>query len=169
MADITDINDKKQKKDVQSEERGEKDNEKDVRIKQLEAKIKELDNSWRRALADYQNLQKRVSADRDDYVKYGSALILLKFLDVLDNLKEAAKHIKDKGLDLVINLYENVLKSEGVEEMERLGKEFDPEFDECVEKREGKDNNKIIEIVKNGYLLRGRVLRPSKVIVEVKK
>lgn len=151
--------------DVKSNKKQEESRE----MEELKNKVKELENNWKRALADYQNLQKRVSAERDDYQKYGTQILLLKFLDILDHLEGAAKHINDKGLDLVIKLFKDVLKSEGIEEMERLNQKFDPNFDECIEKREGNKDNIIIEIARKGYKIREKILRPAKVIVEVNK
>lgn len=141
----------------------------DEKIEELENQVRELDNNWKRALADYQNLQKRVVSDREDYTRYAVSGILLKFLDILDHLEEAAKHVQDKGLDLIIKIYKDALKSEGVEEMERENKNFDPNFDECIEKKEGEKNNIVIQVLKKGYLLRGSILRPAKVVVEVVK
>lgn len=148
---------------------GDKVDEKDKKIRELENKVKELENNWKRALADYQNLQKQAAVDRDNYVKYGLQGILLKFLDVLDHLEEAEKHIKDEGLDLIIKFFKDVFKSEGVEEMDRIDKVFDPKLEECVERRNGEKDNTVIEILRKGYLLRDKILRPAKVVVEVKK
>jgi molecular chaperone GrpE len=95
--------------------------------------------------------------------------LLVKFLDILDHLEVAQKHLNDKGLDLVIKLFKDYLKEEGVEEMERLDKTFDPEFDECLDMRQGEKNNIVVEVAKKGYLYKSKVLRVAKVIVEVNK
>ncbi len=158
--------DKGAKQDELQEQEERKDNK---RIDELESKIAELDNNWRRALADYQNLVKRTQNEKADIALYGNQNIILKFLDILDHLEEAQKHVSDKGIELVIKLFRDALKSEGVSEIECKDCEFNPEFHECVDKRVGEKNNVIIEVVKKGYMLKDRVLRPAKVIVEVNK
>jgi molecular chaperone GrpE len=157
------------KQDANTEEVEVQADDKDNKISELENKVKELDNNWRRALADYQNLQKKMIESQLEIAQYGSKNLLVKFLDILDHLEEAQKHLADKGIELVIKLFKDYLKTEGVEEMERMGKVFDPEFDECLDMRQGEKNNIIIEVVKKGYAYKSKVLRVAKVIVEVNK
>lgn len=160
----------KQNDDEQNKTSGQvKVDEKDVKIKKLEDKVHELDNNWRRALADYQNLTKRTQEEITNAVLYGCQSVLFKFLEILDHVEEAQKHLNDKGLELVISQFKNVFKSEGVEEINALNQIFDPIFHECVDMKNGEKNNVIIEILRKGYLYKGRVLRPAKVVVEVKK
>lgn len=152
--------------------------DKDKQISELEDKVKELENNWKRALADYQNLTKRTQDEVANIAKYSSQNVIFKFLEILDHLEEAQKHLSDKGIELVIKLFEDALKNEGVLEMKRLNQKFDPNFDECVDKRpasaeatagEGKEENIVVEVIRKGYLIKGKVLRPAKVIVKVKK
>ena len=138
-------------------------------MEELKNKVKELDNNWRRALADYQNLQKRIISDQQEFMQYGSKNLLVKFLDILDHLEAAEKNLNDKGLELVIKLFKDYLKEEGVSEMERLNKKFDPVYDECLEMRKGDKDNVVIEVARKGYKYKSKVLRVAKVVVEVKK
>ncbi len=158
---MTDDQNIKQTQDVDKDENKEKPKE-EGNIEDFKNKIKELEKNWLRALADYQNLLKRTQGEKYDAVLYGAQNTLLKFLNILDHLEEAQN-------TLTIKLFKDVLKSEGVCEMDRLNQEFDPNFDECVDKREGKNDNEVIEIIKKGYLIREKVLRPAKVIVEIVK
>lgn len=180
-------NDKNEIKDQDKEKIENKAQEnKDIKIQELENKIKELDNNWKRALADYQNLVKRSQEEIVSVVSYGNRHLLIKILEILDHLEEAQKHLSDKGIELVIKLFEDALKSEGVLEMKRLNQKFDPNFDECVDKRPasadppageagamageaGEKNNIIVEVVRRGYLFKDKVMRPAKVVVEVSK
>jgi len=152
--------------DSQKNEEAEKDN-KDIKIAELEEKVKESENNWKRALADYQNLQKRMAENQLELIQYGSANLLLKFLDILDHLEEAEKHLKDKGIELVIKLFIDYLKEEGVSEKERLGEKFDPVYDECLDKRQGEKDNIVVEVAKKCYTYKSKVLRVAKVVVEV--
>ena len=177
--------DSKQKQDDGSDLTGKID-EKDKRIEDLEEKVKELENNWKRALADYQNLVKRTQEDMGNAVKYSSSALILKLLDVLDHLEEAQKHLQDKGIELVIKIFKDVLNQEGVQEIESLTKVFDPIFHECVEMKPvatnlpagkagamaseaGEKDNIIIEVLRKGYKMHEKVLRPAKVVVETTK
>jgi molecular chaperone GrpE len=123
-----------------------------------------LENQLKRTLADYQNLQKRVVADQQDFVKFANAVLLTKLLPVLDDLVRAAAHLKDQGLQLAINQLKSVFDSEGVTELKLINTPFDPKTAECVETILGKKDY-IIEIVQAGYTLNGKVLRPARVKV----
>src|SRR5579871_3686591 len=72
----------------------------DKEIENLKNKITDLENQYRRALADYQNLEKRTREERGEWIRSGNKELLLRLLPVLDILMLAAKHINDKGLDL---------------------------------------------------------------------
>ena len=127
-------------------------------------KITDLENKWKRALADYANLEKRIEKEKEDFVKFANAQLLDKILNVLDDLESAEKHLKDKGLTLAGNRFREILKEEGVEEIEVLGRNFDPELMDAVETVDG-PKNKVVEVVLKGYKLYGKVLRPAKVKV----
>ncbi len=127
-------------------------------------KITDLENKWKRALADYANLEKRIEKEKEDFVKFANAQLLNKLLAVLDNLELAERHLKDKGLTLAGNRFREILKEEGVEEIEVLGRNFDPELMDAVETVDG-PKNKVVEVVLKGYKLYGKVLRPAKVKV----
>lgn len=127
-------------------------------------KIADLENKWKRALADYANLEKRVIKEKEVFVKFANAQLLDKFLSVLDVLERSEQHLKDKGLAIVCNHFREVLKSEGVEKVKIEGRIFDPETMDAVEVVAG-PKNEVVEIVLPGYKLEGKVLRPMKVKV----
>jgi molecular chaperone GrpE len=132
------------------------------KLQETQKHVDELTNKWKRALADYQNLEKRVYQERQEFVRFSNAVLINKLLAVLDSLEMAEKHLKDQGLSLAINQLRTVLKDEGVEEIMLDGKKFDPLLMECVEVVEGPAN---IEIVQKGYYLHKKVIRPAKVKV----
>jgi len=141
---------------------------KDDEIKNLKLKIEELENNWKRALADYQNLEKRTAKEKGEYVQIASQDLVLKLLPILDQLKKAQEHLKDEGLNLVLNNFEKVFEDEGLVKIDVLGKEFNPEEMECVDVTQGKQENKVVEEVSAGYKLRGKVIKVAQVKV-VKK
>ena len=130
-------------------------------------KATSLENDLRRALADYANLEKRVNREKAAFAKFANAVLIEKVLAALDGLERAEKHLQDKGLTLALGQLKTALLSEGVEEIEVIGKEFDVNEMDCVEVIEGK-KNRVAEIVNKGYKLNGRVLRPAKVKIGTK-
>lgn len=133
--------------------------------------IKDKEEDWKekylRALADYQNLQKRVEEERMRMIKYANEQLILELLEVYDNLIKASEHISDEGLKIVIKQLEDLLKKYGVEEISVEG-EFDPQWHECVEMVQGNEDNKICGVVKKGYKLYNKLIRPAKVKVTTK-
>jgi molecular chaperone GrpE len=137
-------------------------------IDNLKTRVTELEQHYRRALADYQNLEKRTFEEKREWIRSGNKDLILKLLPVLDILMLAAKHIKDQGLDLSIQQFLGVLETEGVKKIETLGKEFDPHKMECVEIIEGKEN-KVLEELRIGFTLNEKVIRPAQVKVGKEK
>lgn len=137
---------------------------------ELKKRVDELTNNWKRAVADYQNLQKRVEREREEFIKFSNVLLISKLLGLLDNLELSAKHIKDSGLDIVVGELKNIILEQGVKELEvEVGDPFDPNFQECVEVTHGEDDQKVVEVIAPGYIMEGRVIRPSKVKVSKKE
>ena len=130
-----------------------------------EAKNKELEDQLKRALADYQNLERRIEEERRLLSGLSSAVLIEKFLPVLDNLENAQKHLEDEGLEMVIKQFREVLKEEGVEEIEAEGTNFDPNLHEATEVLEGKEDNRVMNVLRKGYKINDKVIRPAQVAV----
>lgn len=139
----------------------EKQNQKLIEV---EKRASELEDKLARSLADYSNLEKRIESQRQLFVTLATTAIVTKMIDILDDLYLAQSHIKDQGLQMSIDKFVSVLKTEGLEEIKTDGEEFDPELMECIEVAEGKDNH-VIETKKKGYKLNGHVIRPAQVVV----
>ncbi|MBI3485885.1 nucleotide exchange factor GrpE [Candidatus Daviesbacteria bacterium] len=137
-------------------------------LKELSSK---LDGQLKRAVADYQNLEKRVEQGRSELSNWASTELIKKMLPTLDHLEKALKGASEeerksgwfKGVELAVQQLLNVLKSEGLDEIAADG-QFDPALHEAVDTRVGEDN-KILEVAERGYTLNGKVLKPAKVIV----
>ena len=137
-------------------------------FKDLQKKVAELEDNWKRALADYQNLENRIKDQKKTFVRLANMSLIDKLLGVLDDLDRALEHIKDKGLKLVREQFIEVLVSEGVKEIEVEGKHFDPETMDCVEMVPG-PKNQVIKAQLKGYSLNDHVIRPAKVEVGMGK
>jgi len=129
-------------------------------------KIDELTNNWKRALADYQNLQRRVETEKIEFALYANRSLILKLLLTLDYFEKVQSYLKDDGLGLAIKEFKNVLTEEGLKEVEAQGKNFNPEEMEAVETVNGKEE-KVIEVLSKGYRLKDKLIRPAKVKVSV--
>lgn len=127
-------------------------------------KISELEDKLARTLADYSNLEKRIESQRQFFATLASASIMTKIIDALDDLNLAADHLKDPGLSMALDKLKNVLKTEGLDEIDAQGKEFDPKTMDCVNVAPGKQDS-VISVSKKGYILNGECLRPAQVVV----
>jgi molecular chaperone GrpE len=129
-----------------------------------EAELVNLENQLKRALADYQNLERRISEEKRIWIQSANKDLVAKLLPVLDNLFLAQNHIQDEGLNLSIQKFLDILSAEGVERIKTKGEEFDPNTMECVTVQEGEEN-KVLEEVRAGFVMNETVLRPAQVIV----
>lgn len=127
-------------------------------------KIIELENKYKRALADYQNLEKRVREDRVGLIKMANREMLLRLLPVLDTLLLASQHSEDQSLKVTVQQFLDVLKDEGVTRVETVGKEFDPNVMEAVGTDEGEEGT-VIKETRAGFVMNDLLLRPAQVIV----
>lgn len=132
-------------------------------------KHQELENQLKRALADYQNLERRTEEERKLLAQLSAALLIEKLLPVLDNLENAQKHLNDEGLELVLKQFKDVLTLEAVEEIPAVGLTFDPKLHEATEVVEGENDNTVVKVVRKGYKINNKVLRPVQVVVARKQ
>ena len=125
-----------------------------------------LKNQLARALADYDNLVKRVEREREDLEKVISLRLILRLLTILDNLRQVRNHLQDAGLAITIGEMESLLRDEGIEEIKvKKGDEFDHNLHEAIEVVENcRKENKIEEVGLSGWKFRkGPVIRYAKV------
>ena len=132
----------------------------------------ELDDRFKRILAEFENFKKRSSKEREGL--YNSILsdVVEVMLPVVDNLENAAKvetadESYKQGVELVLKQFKDVLKSKGVEEIEAIGQTFDPELHEAVGsiQDENLGEKEIAQEYRKGYKIGSRVIRHSMVVV----
>lgn len=126
--------------------------------------VDEWKAKYLRALADYQNLERRSQEDKEQVRTFAAEIILTRLLPVLDTLGKAQHHLKDAGLDLAIRELWAVVEEQGVTKIEAKGKVFNPHEMECIETVEGPENQ-VVEETLPGYMFRGKVLRVAHVKV----
>lgn len=165
------MKDNKNKKEKQEENQSTKVDQVSLlkkEIAQLKKEIDEWKNKYLRALADYQNLEKRTISQISDFQKKANKNLWLKFLEIFDLIEKAEVFIKDPGLKMIKEKFLMIMKEEGVEELDLLGKPYNPYLAECIEVIKGKNDNIIIEVVRKGYRLNKEVIRVARVKVEKK-
>jgi len=130
----------------------------------LQNQIQDLENRFKRALADYQNLEKRHASQKGDLIKFANQGLLDKLLPLLDDLERAQAHLQDSGLELIIGQFRQLLISEGVTPIISDRQIFDPQTMDCAEVVPG-PKNKVVTTLAKGYYYHDRVLRPARVEV----
>ncbi|MDI6449488.1 nucleotide exchange factor GrpE [Anaerobaca lacustris] len=128
-----------------------------------------------RVSADYANFQKRAARQVAESIAYEKETLIKTLLPTLDNFEhtleksQAAESVEAvlTGVRIVYDQMSDVLRSHGVEAIESLGQPFDPAYHEAMMRREDpeRQDNTVLEEFQKGYKLNGRVVRPSRVIV----
>ena len=156
---------------VEGHDQGNEDLEKKLEEKEKEAAANY--DKYLRAVADLDNYKKRMIREKADIIKYSNEDIIKDILPFMDSLDRALEHdtgdiksFKD-GIALIQEQLLCCLKKHGVERIDAAGVTFDPNFHEALMQVESDqhENNKIVSEMEKGYLLNGRLLRPSRVCV----
>jgi len=134
--------------------------------------LKELasqsEDKYKRALADYQNLQKRVQEEKGEWIKTANGNLIIQLLPALDHLETALKGAKEsgqqspwlQGVEMTVAELRRVLEEEGLHPVQV--EKFDPNVHEVVEATEGPEGV-IEDVFQMGYTLNGKLIRPAKV------
>ncbi|PIU36564.1 nucleotide exchange factor GrpE [Candidatus Roizmanbacteria bacterium CG06_land_8_20_14_3_00_34_14] len=139
-----------------------------LEIVELKKQVDEFKNKYLRAIADYQNLEKRVGDERFELMKMANKNLLIKILPFLDNLEKAELFVNDEGLKISKDHFMQILKEAGLVEMDLMNKDFDPVYAEAIDIVEGKEDNKIVEVLKKGYMFEDKIIRVAQVKVSKK-
>jgi len=174
-----------------TEEKKERISRKKMTKKELMKRVEELEEALRAereraetylrqlkyAKADLENLRKMVKRQVEEAVRSGNERLIRELLVVLDDLEltlEAGGKAGDRealmeGVEMVLRKFRKILESEGLKPIEALGRPFNPDLHEAVMRVEDPDRPEgvVVEEVRRGYMLRGKVIRPSMVKVSV--
>jgi molecular chaperone GrpE len=144
-------------------------------IDDLQTERDEVFEKLQRVSADYTNFQKRVPKQITDTIFYEKEKIIKTLLPALDNFEHTLQNARSaenvetivKGVQIIYDQMLDILKSHGVEQIEALGEKFDPALHEAMmQKTEPQEEEGIVlEEFQKGYKLNGRVIRPTKAIV----
>lgn len=141
-----------------------------------EGKYKDLNDSYLRLNAEFDNYRKRTLKEKADILKSGSEKVLVDVVTVVDDFERALANIETaedvgavkEGVDLIYGKFVGFLTKHGVKEIETIGHSFDVDKHEAlttVPAQNEADKDKIVDCVQKGYTLDGKVIRYPKVIV----
>ena len=147
----------------------------EAELQERVAEVEALNDRLLRLHAEFENYKKRMVRERSEFVKFANEALILEFLPVLDSLERALATARSaaeaqavaEGLEIILRLFQTTLEKVGVKVIEALEREFDPNLHQAVAQVESPDgrDNIVMEEVRKGYLLEGRLLRPSMVKV----
>ena len=147
----------------------------EIDLRERVAEVEALNDRLLRLHAEFENYKKRMARERREFVKFANEGLILELLPVLNNLERAVATAKlgvdaqgvAEGLEIILRLFQTTLEKAGVKAIEALEHQFDPNLHQAVAQKESTDgrDNIVVEEVQKGYLLEGRVLRPSMVKV----
>ncbi|MBW2545322.1 MAG: nucleotide exchange factor GrpE [Deltaproteobacteria bacterium] len=150
-----------------------------TRLEETGREASENYDKYLRACAEFENYKKRAVKDRENFIKYGNETLIKDILPTVDSMERALEHASNSedfeafvdGLNLIRDNFISVLGKHGVEGIDAIGKDFDPNFHEAMMQVEDKkeEDNKVVGEFEKGYLLNGRLLRPSKVSISKSK
>jgi molecular chaperone GrpE len=149
-------------------------------LKELKERAAKADENWERLVrttADFDNFRKRAAREKQEAIKYANESLLQKLVPVLEHLDMALAAAQaagpqpgqslQAGVSMISQQLKNVLAESGLEELEALGKPFDPNLHEALSQQETRDvpEGQVVQQLRKGYKFRDRLLRPASVIV----
>jgi molecular chaperone GrpE len=149
-------------------------------LEKVTAERDELKDKYLRSLAEMDNFRKRVKKEKEEFQKYVMADFFLGLLEVVDNLERALKarvaaEIQTNhsganneksiisGIEMIHKQLLDLLRKNGVEEIDALGRTFDPNIHQALskEEREGITSPVVLEVYQKGFMYNGKLLRPT--------
>jgi molecular chaperone GrpE len=144
-----------------------------AQVESLKAALEEKDNRVKRLQADFENFRRRTSKEREELANVVTQDLLKSMLPILDNFDRAmAAEQKDnesfqKGVEMIYTQLHETLENAGLELIDTAGQKFDPNFHQAVMRVENPEleDDTIAQELQKGYIVKGRVIRPSMVQV----
>ncbi len=141
----------------------------------LEAENKELKDQVLRKAAEFENFKRRKEAEQARFMEYASEPIILKVIEVYNDIERALAHTDDdqkleslkEGVTLVFNKFSKLLEEQKVTKIKTKGEPFDFNFHEALMQQESNDHppHTVLEEIEAGYMYKDKVIKHAKVIV----
>jgi molecular chaperone GrpE len=142
----------------------------------IKLQLDEMTNKYLRVSSDFDNYRKRTIKEKEELIKYSSERVIKDLLVVVDDFDIAIKNIENtndinsikEGISLISNKFNEFLKSKGVVKIDDIGMDFNVNLHDAVAKIPVENEElkgKIVDVIKNGYMINDKVIRYSKVII----
>jgi molecular chaperone GrpE len=145
-------------------------------VSEIQALKEERDGLYDRLLrkqAEFDNYRKRIERERSEFVQFASAELMKELLNVLDSFDRALQNTGGDigGFELIYKQLQDTMGRFGLKTIETKGQKFDPNIHQAVatQPSDEVEENTVVEEVRRGYTLHGRLLRPAMVTVSTKK
>jgi molecular chaperone GrpE len=145
-------------------------------VDELQALKEERDSLYDRLLrkqAEFENFKRRVERERSEFIQFASAELMKELLNALDSFDLALRNTGGdlRGFELIYKQLQDTLTRFGLKAVEAKGQTFDPNFHQAVatQPTDEVEENTVVEEMRKGYMLNGRLLRPAMVTVASKK
>ncbi|MHD0397574.1 nucleotide exchange factor GrpE [Staphylococcus simulans] len=154
---------------------GSEENQEENEIQQLKDELKEQEEKYLRLYAEFENYKRRIQNENQTLKTYQAQSVLTDILPTIDNIERALQIEGDdesfkslqKGVQMVYESLLRALEENGLEKIEALGQQFDPNFHQAVmqDNDDSYESGEVTQELQTGYKLKERVLRPSMVKV----
>jgi molecular chaperone GrpE len=144
-------------------------------LQEAQKQAEENLDGWQRARAEFANYKKRIEREKEEARARIISEIMLPYLGVMDDFERALKDRPDdpngkswaEGIDLIYRKMLSILEAEGVELIPAEGEKFDPTVHEAISQEESEDHDEgqVVDVIRKGYKIGDRVLRPALVRV----
>jgi len=141
-------------------------------LAEAQALAAEYKDGWQRSVAEFQNYRRRIETERAETYQSAVGGIIKRYLPVLDDMERAigsrpADLPWADGVELICRKLQSILEAEGLKRIEAEGQKFDPNFHEAIsqEPADGVESGTVLAVIRNGYMLGERVIRPAMVRV----
>ena len=142
----------------------------------IKLQLDEMTNKYLRVSSDFDNYRKRTLKEKEELIKYSSERVIKDLLDVIDDFDITIKNIDNtndinsikEGIFLISNKFNDFLKLKGVTKIDNIGQDFNVDLHDAVTKipvQNEEQKGKIVDVIKNGYILNDKVIRYSKVVI----
>ncbi|PID27166.1 MAG: nucleotide exchange factor GrpE [Candidatus Cloacimonadota bacterium] len=173
--DLSKEEEKTEEEIEESKEPSEDNKEESEEVVDKDSQIMEFRDKLLRKVAEFENYKKRTSQEFVRLVESANQDLILKLLPVKDDIDRFNKNYNEehgvkelkKGVDMIFEKFNSILKKFGLEELEAIGEQFDPELHEALLQidSEDVDSNTVVDQHEKGYKLKEKVIRHAKVIV----
>ncbi|MBO7277998.1 MAG: nucleotide exchange factor GrpE [Bacteroidales bacterium] len=144
----------------------------------LQEELDQYKDKYLRLTAEFDNYRRRTAKERLELINSAGEQVIKGFLPILDDCERAMQVLSQsqesgaakEGTELIFNKLKSYLGSQGLTLMETVGKDFDTDFHEAVAQIPAptpEQKNKIVDVIQQGYLLNGKVIRYAKVVIGI--